>query len=370
MTVMRGCGLPDRVPVSIGISEGYPVRFTTDDYLEFFHYNPIPIWKARADTESKLGGDNFIHLNLGVGSEASLEEIELAEEYADYIIYAKTLHTPDGELFAKTRLGRREGFSVTEPYVKDFEADFTRMLYLLPDPAKLDLVEYLEAYAYIGDSGCLAPCLAAPVDWLAGALGGPEKMIMAHFDHPELFREFIDVYTDWSLAFLRALVDADIPMDVIQIGAACHSYAVTSPAFFELYGVPFLTRVLTLEKEFSDKLFLQQHTCGKSRGVLEKCHALGMRAFEPIESPPMGDVDLAAAKRLFGGAMCLKGNLDSVALMYRGTPQMICEETKRKLEIGMPGGRYYCAVGDQIPYQTPPQNVEALVSTVLEYGAY
>ncbi len=37
MMVMRGTGIPDRVPVSIGISEAYPVRFTTDDYLQFFH---------------------------------------------------------------------------------------------------------------------------------------------------------------------------------------------------------------------------------------------------------------------------------------------------------------------------------------------
>jgi uroporphyrinogen-III decarboxylase len=49
---------------------------------------------------------------------------------------------------------------------------------------------------------------------------------------------------------------------------------------------------------------------------------------------------------------------------------MVREATRQKLELGMPGGRYYCAVGDQIPYQTPPENVEALVESVMQFGRY
>jgi uroporphyrinogen-III decarboxylase len=84
----------------------------------------------------------------------------------------------------------------------------------------------------------------------------------------------------------------------------------------------------------------------------------------------MGDVDLKAAKAQFGRDMCVKGNLNSIGLMYQGTPAMVREATRQKLELGMPGGRYYCAVGDQIPYQTPPENVEALVESVMQFGRY
>ena len=301
MMVMRGEGLPDRVPVSIGITEGYPVRFTTGDYLEFYYHQKIPLWKARADIERKFGGDNFLHFLPPLLPEHEIEETRVVEETKDYVVYEKILYSPEGELFSKVKLGRREGFSTVEPYIKSLERDFPNFVYLLPEIDKLDFAKYREAYDYVGDSGSIAPYLELPLDWLSNYLGGPEKMIMAHYEYPDIFAEFTRIYANWSVAFLKEFIRRDLPMDVIQLGGACQSYSVVSPEFFDLYTEPYLKPLLALEQQYPDKFVLQQHTCRpQPRRAGKVSCAVGCGRSSPIEPPPMGDVDLAEAKEKFG----------------------------------------------------------------------
>ena len=64
ITVALEGGIPDRVPVTLGLSEMVPVRFFTDNYIDFFWKERIPLWKARVETEfDRFGADSFIHLS-------------------------------------------------------------------------------------------------------------------------------------------------------------------------------------------------------------------------------------------------------------------------------------------------------------------
>ncbi|NOY75937.1 MAG: hypothetical protein GXP32_09150 [Kiritimatiellaeota bacterium] len=48
-------GVPDRVPVTLGLSESVPVRYFTDDHIEFFWKSDFPLWRARVEAGLKYG---------------------------------------------------------------------------------------------------------------------------------------------------------------------------------------------------------------------------------------------------------------------------------------------------------------------------
>ncbi|MBI4025258.1 MAG: hypothetical protein HY360_09785 [Verrucomicrobia bacterium] len=58
ITVALRGGRPDRVPVTLGLSEMVPVRYCTDDYVRFHWVEKIPLWKARVEIEhDRFGAD-------------------------------------------------------------------------------------------------------------------------------------------------------------------------------------------------------------------------------------------------------------------------------------------------------------------------
>lgn len=79
-------------------------------------------------------------------------------------------------------------------------------------------------------------------------------------------------------------------------------------------------------------------------------------------------VDIARAKTTVGQVSCISGNLPVQDLMY-ADPQTIVEKTKKILEVCMPGGGYIFDTNCAIDY-AKPENFDAMMQTVREYGVY
>jgi len=362
-------GVPDRVPVSPGISEMIPVRFSGKTYPEVFHYDPLPLWKLRADAERRLDTDAFLHAVPSLlPRHAAMEKKVLREEPLE-VVWEETHFAPRGELRRTVRVSHPHGVAVTEPLVKT-PADLEKAAGLYQEPSHYDYADYARAYAYLGDDGAMAPYFESPADLISSLMGGPQAFILAHYEDPEVLGAFAAHYTEFACAMLEEFVRRGLPMDVIQIGGAVLSHSVTSPEFFDAYGADFLRRMVAFEREHPDRAVMQLHTCGKSRRVIDQAAALGITAVEPLEEPPGGDVDLAEVKAAYGSRLALKGNLHSITAMLHGTPDGIRREVVETLRIGMPGGAFCLAVGDQAPYDTPEENLRALVETAHEHGVY
>ncbi len=248
--------------------------------------------------------------------------------------------------------------------------DLEKAALLLHPPEHYDFDDYIKAYEYLGDDGSIAPYFDTPADYLSDLFGGPQSFIMAHYDNPEALQRFAAEYTRFSQALLEEFIRRKIPMDVIQLGGAILSHSVTSPEFFDAYAAEFLQTLLKLEERYPDRMVIQLHTCGKARKVLDQAVTLGLKAFEPIEEAPLGDVDLQEIKVAYGDRVALKGNINAIDTMLHGTPERVRKEVREKLDIGMPSGGFFLAVGDQSPYFTPDKNINVMVETVHEFGVY
>ena len=79
-------------------------------------------------------------------------------------------------------------------------------------------------------------------------------------------------------------------------------------------------------------------------------------------------VDMKRAKETVGQVACISGNLP-ISLLEYGTKEQVVEETKKLLEICMPGGGYIFDTNGGTD-RAKPENVEAMFETVREFGKY
>ncbi len=79
-------------------------------------------------------------------------------------------------------------------------------------------------------------------------------------------------------------------------------------------------------------------------------------------------VDLAEAKRIVAGRAGISGNVATWNLA-RLSPQEIYEESCRCIEKAAEGGRYTLGSSCEIPYETPEENIDAMVRAARDYGA-
>jgi uroporphyrinogen-III decarboxylase len=81
-------------------------------------------------------------------------------------------------------------------------------------------------------------------------------------------------------------------------------------------------------------------------------------------------VDKKKAKEIIGDVMCFWGNVPP-GLLIAGTPQAIKDYVRELIDIfGDNGGLIVDGAVDGIPPESKPENVEAMVEAVFEYGVY
>ncbi len=81
------------------------------------------------------------------------------------------------------------------------------------------------------------------------------------------------------------------------------------------------------------------------------------------------EVDLKKFKKVLGNIMCFRGNVPA-GLMVTGTPQMVKDHVKMLIELFADSGGLIIDGGSGIPYESRPENVEAMTEAVFDYGVY
>jgi uroporphyrinogen-III decarboxylase len=79
------------------------------------------------------------------------------------------------------------------------------------------------------------------------------------------------------------------------------------------------------------------------------------------------DVDVKKFKKILGDTMCFRGNVPA-GLLIAGTPQKIKDYVKMLIDMLADNGGLIIDGGSGIPYESRPENVEAMTEAVFEYG--
>jgi len=168
-----------------------------------------------------------------------------------------------------------------------------------------------------------------------------------------------------SAAFLVAQVEAGAHL--IYLGDSLASCDMISPAMYRKYAQPHHRAIFERVKEVAasrDDVFTLLHICGNNSSLLEDLAATGVDVLEIDQK-----LDLADCKRRIGGRVTLIGNLDPTQTILRGTPDLVRQQSVEAITKAGAGGGFILGTGCFVPYDSPIENLKAMVEAAETFGA-
>lgn len=250
---------------------------------------------------------------------------------------------------------------VDEPVVKTVD-DIKKVIPADPHkdgrlPAQLEAVKICAEKA--GHDVFVAYCLAAPFT-TAALLRGTELFARDTYRNPDMIYELLKISQDSALNFIDAIAEAGgIPALVDPVATG----SLISASAFSKFAAPFIKPLVDRIHEIGYPAIL--HICGKTHLIFEQMADTGANVLS------LDKVDLAEAKDRVGSRVCLMGNVKPAETLLNGTTDDVDAEAKEciKKAYNNPGG-FILSSGCEVPINTPPENILALMNAVRKYGKF
>lgn len=237
----------------------------------------------------------------------------------------------------------------------------------LPDPRDTRLNEWLKATMRLMDEVgdevlVIARADAGPFS-LAAQLRGMEAFMLdvGMSEQPDLIHQLLDSCLDYVISFADLLLDTGAP--VVTIGDALASGSLISPKTFARYAFPYQQRLA--QHVHARGGYLSIHVCGFTTRIFDQLVATGADILEFD-----ANTDFDTAVELARGKSCLLGNVPVSEVMTQGTPAMVREECRWRLERIKPHPGYILSSGCALSANAPAENLHAFVAAAEEFGYY
>lgn len=198
--------------------------------------------------------------------------------------------------------------------------------------------------------------VTSPLDYfldLFGFVGG----FLALAEDPARSRAVLAKFTEGVIGI--ALEQARAGLDAIKISSPYAGAGFISPATYRAFVLPYEARIARAVRAAGAHVYT--HTCGAVRDRLELMAEAGVSGIECLDPPPLGNVELADARARLGPSVFIKGNIDPVNTLLRGSRAAVETDARRRLAVGGAGGGYILSSACSIAPWTPAENVECLV---------
>jgi hypothetical protein len=205
--------------------------------------------------------------------------------------------------------------------------------------------------------------VGSPFDYFLDLVGHQDSL-MALIDEPDKCKETIQKYTDAVVKLSSAMCDQNI--DAIKISSPYAGAGFISPEFYKDFVLPYESQVIKAIRNKNKHVYI--HTCGSIGDRLELIADSGVSGIECLDPPPIGNVDLADAKKRIGSRCFIKGNIDSVNTLLNKSVSEVKADAKKRLEIGKIGSGFILSTACSIAPDVPKENILALYDAVEEWG--
>jgi len=311
---------------------------------------------------------------LGLGDEALYRRFrdDFRRVFAEYVGPEFPLQHPRAK--SRTPFGiEREGYGYGQPLthplatatVADVEA------YPWPDPAWMDVSRikakaesYNGEYAIMG--GDWSPFWHDLID-----LVGMEELYIKMYTEPDVIRSILNYMVDYYYQVCKNIFEAaSDAIDIYFIGNDFGSQTgpLMSPEMFDNFMIPHLKRLCDLGHSYGLKT--QMHCCGGIYELIPSMIEAGVDSLHAVQTTCRG-MDLVKLKEEFGGKIIFNGCIDSHHTLMEKDTEGVREDTRRVLNIMMPGGGFIAGAShDTILEQTPVENIFAMFDEIDKYGIY
>jgi uroporphyrinogen decarboxylase len=302
-------------------------------------------------------------------------EVQVTQQIAEQggaVTVRRRFDTPAGPLTDEISLpppGREYGISPSPVWREQMlktPADLDRLAYILPDPDKPKTAHYHEIARIVSDRGLVEMTINPPLDHFLGDLRGLTQLMIDYYEDRPFFDRMFAFCQDYALRLIKAVLEGGVPY-IFGTWYYASLSAGWSPKIFREVFAPLIRQHADLVHAYGGIYHIYDD--GKMMRTLGDYVAAGADIVETLTPPPVGDVDLAEAKRLSGDRTCLKGYVDLLYVIKEGTPELIEETVRRTIEIATPGGGFILGTSDSIRDGTPHENVRAYFAAAHKYGA-
>ncbi|MFB3903696.1 MAG: uroporphyrinogen decarboxylase family protein [Acidobacteriota bacterium] len=381
---MRG-EAPDRVPCSpfmirwIRGREGCVCPAHQLKVAEELGLDPILtygqyVWQTVANDYVYSPSGGYSYAASGLYGDLPDVGVELRiESRPDEVWYYRTFQTPAGTLndviqWPRPDRGYGDGPNPhrVEPLVKSV-ADLEALRYLYPPPRRDAVADIRLLLDQIGDRAVLAAAdCAHPGGWGMEPLG-PEGMLLASIEDPELLRGVCRLAQDAHLRNLRAMLQEGVEV-VFDSWFQCGPSVGWSPRSYECFFLPLVREAVDLAHSYG-AIYVYQDD-GKMRDIIPSIVASGADVLSGLQPPEVGDVVLADIKRQFGTRVALWGGLDPCYTFDLGDPEVVRKASEQAIRDAGGGGGFILGTGEAVSPTTSRDSLLAAVQVVRESGVY
>ena len=371
LTVLAG-KVPDCVPVAPDFSNMIPARLTGKPFWDLYLFNDPPIWEAYIQCAKRFDIDSLMD---------GYFPLTFPGERPQDPTYERFIVRRDGERIVVQGSRRGNGRRVWDStvavyYVADppTERIPTEKLGLPPVPKRFEPLEGVKPVD-TGPAGLKRVMEMMGDQGLVGVWGGAGTLaldladgVFDYYDNPKKYEQLAEKRVQTLERRMAGILALETRPDFICLGGS-GSLVFQTPEILRKLALPAVKRGVEIAHKAGIPTHV--HSCGPEKELVkmmaEETH---LTVIDPLETPPMGDCDLAEVKRRYGDRLVLKGNLHTTDVMLKGTPEAVARASRKAIDDAAEGGRFILSTGDQCGRDTPDENLRVMIRTARTYGKY
>jgi uroporphyrinogen-III decarboxylase len=373
---------PDRVPVMCQLAVGHYFLQTDLDPVEIWHDSAVfaealiqlqrrygfdgilvnlpgrdPDWRRQIRRIEEVAGERRIH--WAGGRVTVLPPDDLPQVYLEdgRTRPAARLETVDPERLYYVEPYDLMGLRYPEPWGSESSADYF-------PPWQWDTLRYVRAHA---PRVSVHGEVFSPFSQLLELLGY-EQALLALMDDPQKVHACLAALTEGTAELMRGHARAGA--DAVLVSSAFAGAGLISREHYQEFVLPYERGAIRTFRQAFPGVPVYTHTCGAIGDRLELLEETGTQGIDTLDPPPLGNVELADAKRRIGERLFIKGNMNPVDTLLLGTPEQCYADALHRIEVGAPGGGYILSTACSVAPATPPENILQLRAAVEETGWY
>ncbi len=185
-----------------------------------------------------------------------------------------------------------------------------------------------------------------------------DTMMLKLIDDRPMVEALMERTLQYAAAYGRALADAGADM----LSGGDSPAGLIGPQLYRDVALPFAKRLVS-ELKATVEVPVSLHVCGDATPIVADMAASGADVLE-LDC----QVDMTEACRTVGPNVGIRGNLDTVGLLARGTVEQVRRETGRLIDTMHAAGhdRFVLSSGCTLAMETPPENMHAMFNVARE----
>jgi uroporphyrinogen decarboxylase len=321
----------DRVPVAPGI--GHYAAFSNGQPMTEVAFDPVLMAEVVIRSIERHGHDSCSPItDYGLGTESMGSHCVIREWEQTYV----------------------DDFAVKSP--QDVA------LLKLPDPQKdgrMPVIIECEQILVeqLGDRVGINGGLSGPLSFAAN-LRGSQQILYDVVDRPAMVHDLMKISLEAARSFAEAQV---IHGGVKTVNVYEPMATMISNPMVEEFSFFYLEKLIRHIKNLDSLVLL--HICNDTTRLLNRMAEIGA----DILSLDV-QVELGHAKKITAGRVSISGNVATNNLVYQ-TPEEIYRESCRCIRNAASGGRYTLSSSCEVPMETPPDNIDAMVRAARGFGS-